>query len=181
MTDEELIEIGKVSGAVGIRGEIKVYHYSGERERLAGVMEFFLETDGDPKPFGVKSMRYNGRSPVLALDGIEDRNSAEALRGRKVFVRPGDLPPPGEDEFYVRDLIGALVEDSEGHMLGRVTEIIDNPAHDILVVSPEGGEQKKNFMLPFVDVFILSVEHGEKGVPARISVKLPEGLLEAGA
>jgi 16S rRNA processing protein RimM len=184
MTSGELIEIGKVSGAVGIKGEIKIHHYSGESERLAGVGEFFLESDGDPEPFAMKSIRYNGRTPILSLGGVDNRNAAEALRGRRVFVRRENLAQLEAGGYYVSDLIGVAVEDEGGNNLGSVVEILDNPAHDILVVQPrinESDGKTKNFFVPFVDVFILGVDVDEDGAPVKIRVSLPEGLAEARA
>jgi 16S rRNA processing protein RimM len=184
MTSGELIEIGKVSGAAGIKGEIKIHHYSGERERLAGVGEFFLEADGERESFSVESIRYNGRTPILSLCGVDNRNAAEALRGRRVFARREDLAPLEADGYYVNDLTGVAVEDGDGNHLGSVSEILDNPAHDILVVQPRAdstGGQAKNFFVPFVDVFILGVDVDAGGIPVKIRVSLPEGLAEARA
>jgi 16S rRNA processing protein RimM len=180
---DELIEIGKISGAAGIRGELKLYHYSGERERLAGVGELFLESEeGDPEPCSVVSVRYTGKTPILKLAEVSDRNAAEMLRGRRVFARKKDLAPLDADSYYVRDLIGASVCDAAGSVLGEVCDIIDNPAHDILVISgaEETGSGTRKFMLPFVDVFILAVERNAEGLPVKITVNLPDGLMEAG-
>ncbi|MDR2609831.1 MAG: ribosome maturation factor RimM [Clostridiales Family XIII bacterium] len=174
---DELIEIGKVSGAAGVKGEIKLYHYSGERERLAGIRELFFKSEEESEPYPVDSVRYvgNGKTPIIKSARIADRNAAEALVGKRVFVRQRDLAPLDEDSYYVRDLIGAEVYGADNALLGTVKEIVDNPAHDILVVERESGD----FMLPFVDVFITSIQFGTDGGPARVTATLPDGLTEA--
>ncbi|MDR1068493.1 MAG: ribosome maturation factor RimM [Clostridiales Family XIII bacterium] len=180
---DELIEIGKISGAAGIRGELKLYHYSGERERLAGVGELFLESPGgDPQPCAVVSVRYAGKTPILKLGEVTDRSAAEALRGRRVFAREGDLAPLDADSYYVKDLIGASVCDASGNALGTVSDIIDNPAHDLLVIESAAETENitRKFMLPFVDVFILAVERNVEGFPVKITASLPDGLTETG-
>jgi 16S rRNA processing protein RimM len=176
---DELIEIGKVSGAAGIKGEIKLYHYSGERERLVGVRELFFKSDGGMESYPVESIRYagNGRTPIVKSPKISDRSAAEAMIGRQVFLRPEDLAPLDADSFYVKELVGAEVYDEGGALIGTVKEIVDNPAHDIIIVEHDGG----SFMLPLVDVFVRSVEFGADGEPARITVALPAGIEETGS
>jgi 16S rRNA processing protein RimM len=176
---DEFIEIGKVSGAAGVKGEIKLYHYSGERERLAGIRELFFKSENGMEAYPVDSIRYagNGKTPIIKSARVTDRNAAEALIGRPAFVRADDLTPLDADSYYTRDFTGVEVCSADGALVGTVKEIVDNPAHDILLVEHEGG----SFMLPLVDVFILSIESGSDGRPVRIVAELPAGIEETGS
>jgi 16S rRNA processing protein RimM len=164
---EGRIEIGRISGASGIRGEVKLFHYSGECERLVGVEEFyFSESEGGV--YRVENLRMQGRTPIVKLAGVDGRTAAEALIGFKVFVEISALNPLEDGRYYVVDLIGASVEDESGKVFGRVSRIEDNPAHDLLHVTRDEGD----FLLPFIDIFVLDVDP----IAKRIIIRPPEGL-----
>jgi 16S rRNA processing protein RimM len=174
VTDKILI--GKIFGAAGVKGEIKLFHYSGERERIAGIGELFFlnkgaagaETDFVRKK--VLSMRYTGKTPVLLVEGIHTRDEAESLSGMDVYAEIDALAPLGEGGYYVDEITGFAVVDENGTRIGEVGGILDNPAHDILRISPDqgGGE----LLLPMVDVFVLAVDTGGR----KITVRLPDGI-----
>ena len=174
MKDHASIHIGKISGPSGIKGEVKLFHNSGEKERLIGLKELFLQrrAEGFLTPFKVENIRMQGKIPILKLSGVEGRDAAEALTGARVFAQREQLNPPDEDGFYVEDLTGLPVRDEKGHAVGRVAGILSNPAHDLLEIESMAGE---TFLLPMVDVFILSLDF-QSGVVVRI----PEGLREGG-
>jgi 16S rRNA processing protein RimM len=110
----------------------------------------------------VASARRHGERWLLRFDGIDDRNGAEALRGIVLLGAP--LEDRGEqEELWVRDVVGAEVRDATGQVLGHVTDVEPNPAHDLLVL--EDGA-----LVPAAFV----VEHS----PGRVVVDLPPGLLD---
>ena len=174
-----MIAIGRVSGAHGIKGEIKLFHDSGDPERISGIKELRLRAPGasEDRVFAVVSMRYRGKTPVLSLSGVGERSTAEALTGCEVLVTPDQLSPLSPDEYLVGELIGMTVYDC-GRELGQVAGILDNPAHDILRVGAKAGTGHGNeagtgeILIPLVDVFIESIDEAAR----RIDVKLPEGM-----
>jgi 16S rRNA processing protein RimM len=170
--NNEKIHIGKISGASGLKGEIKLFHYSGESERIAGIGELFLQLNADMRRVEVESLRIQGRTPILKFVGIDDRNAAESLIGAEVFAASESLAPLEDGQFYVTELVGLSVEDERMGYLGDVAEVIDNPAHDILRISGANGE----WLLPMIDVFILNIDTEHR----RISVRVPEGLTGSG-
>jgi 16S rRNA processing protein RimM len=175
MTDR--IKIGKISAASGLHGEVKLFHDSGEHERLAGIEELFLsvkrgESAGQNlKSIKVLKLRFQGKIPILTLEGITTRSEAEAIIGAEVYADRESLAPLDEDSYYVSDLIGLNVADKTHGDLGKVTGILDNPAHDILRIGDEFG---KEILLPLIDEFIISVDTEA----ALIKVKIPKGLTE---
>lgn len=171
MNKDIAVRIGAISGAHGVKGEIKLFHDSGEPDRLKGLKELIIrkaETDTE-KVYGIQGFRMQGRIPVFKLSGIDDRAGAEALRGSDVFVCFSQLPPLDEGQYYVSDLIGMDVADSAGFPIGTVKDILPNPAHDILEIALPGGEW---IMLPMADSFVLSIDTDSR----RLTVSLPEGL-----
>ena len=174
MTDkglDELVLLGKVSKAHGIRGEIKVYPYSGDPEQFVrSYRRLYLSDDakGVPTVYRVEKSRVQGGQVLLKLDGCTDRTTAETLKGYEVYAHADDLPELDEDEFYLHALQGKEVIDTSGTFLGTCSHFIDTGAHDLLVIKQAGEE----YLIPTVSEFIVAVEEN------RVILDLPPGLLE---
>ncbi|MDR1778536.1 MAG: ribosome maturation factor RimM [Clostridiales Family XIII bacterium] len=168
-----IIKIGKITGAAGLRGEVKLFHDSGERERLAGIRELYLLAPGareeDMRKTEVLALRYTGKTPVLTLAGVTDRSAAEALAGTLVYAELTALAPLEADAFYVEVIAGFSVVDAAGFPVGTVAGVLPNPAHDILRISLDGKAQEA--LLPFVDVFVSEVDAAGR----VIRITPPEG------
>ncbi|MEG4581100.1 MULTISPECIES: ribosome maturation factor RimM [unclassified Microcoleus] len=134
----EWIEIGKIVAAQGLDGEVRVYPDSDFPERFIepGKRWILRPNKSEPEPIEFLGGRYIPGKGLYAveLEGVEDRDSAEALRGCKLFVEKTDRPYLESDEFYVQDLIGMEVFNQlTGEILGKVSDII--PAgNDLLEV-----------------------------------------------
>ncbi len=107
---------------------------------------------------------------VVHLEGISDRNMAEALSGRQVFVTSDWLPEPDADESYWHELEGMKVVTEQGEELGRISGIIQTSGHDIYVVSGPGGRE---ILVPAVKEFVTDIDT-DSGI-CRVS--LPPGLI----
>lgn len=99
MEKMEKILIGKVTSAVGLKGEVKVYNYSDSTDAYENAPTLIL---GDEMR-ALESLRMQKNMLVIRFEGIDTREAAEKLRGTEVFMREEDLPPLPEGEFYVRD------------------------------------------------------------------------------
>ncbi|HSF75561.1 ribosome maturation factor RimM [Microcoleus sp. N9_B4] len=134
----EWIEIGKIVAAQGLDGEVRVYPDSDFPERFIepGKRWILRPNKSEPEPIEFLGGRYIPGKGLYAVEveGVEDRDSAEALRGCKLFVEKTDRPYLESDEFYVQDLIGMEVFNQlTGEILGKVSDII--PAgNDLLEV-----------------------------------------------
>ena len=163
----EKILIGKITSAVGLKGEVKVYNYSDSIEIYEETPQIYV---GD-ELMDVISVRQQKNMVVLRLSGFTDRDAAERARGREIFVTEADLPELPEGQFYVRDLIGMQVVTEEGEELGEVTDVIQNTAQDLFEVElPEG----RKVLIPKVDAFVRSID----GEARTVTVRLQEGLLD---
>lgn len=163
----EKVLIGKVTSAVGLKGEVKVYNYSDGIEIYENTPEIYLgETLHQ-----VLSVRQQKNMVVLRLSGITDRDMAERARGTEVFVTEADLPDLPEGQYYVRDLIGMQAVTDEGEALGPVTDVIQNTAQDIFEVELASG---KKALIPKVDAYIRNIDPEKR----QITVHLQEGLLD---
>ena len=148
------IKIGSVSGAQGLRGEVKLFHDSGDEGALDRLTALFLRGEGEETAFRVEWHRMRKRTPIFKLEGIDSRDAAEALVGREAYTLEEESRPDAEGAWFVTDLVGlearAYGEGGGLAAAGKVTGVIDNPAHDILKIDI-GGDIR---LLPFVDVFV---------------------------
>jgi 16S rRNA processing protein RimM len=139
-----LILVGRVAGAFGVRGEVRITSYTAEPLALAGYGTLLRE-DGQAALTLAGARAAKGGIVARARE-VETREQAEALRGLKLFIPRTVLPEPDEDEFYIADLVGLEVRDLEGDVLGRVRSVRDFGAGDLLEIQPPQGE---SWWLPF--------------------------------
>lgn len=128
MIDQELIEIGYIRTAHGLKGHVIVHAHSQDEHSLTGYGPL-LGKDG-VKTFELTVIDHQGTDFKCRIKGVEDRTAAELLRGTKLFTTADKLPPPENGEYYIRDLIGLSVVDEKGAPLGHVADIFDQGAQD---------------------------------------------------
>lgn len=163
----EKILIGKIVNAVGLKGEVKVYCYTDRKERFQELEDIWVEDSLRH----IQKVRYQGNVAILKLEGVDDRNAAEAQKNKGVFMEESQLAELPEDTYYVRDLVGIHVLQEDGSLLGELTDVIQNSGQDLYQIKLETG---KNILLPAVREFVLKIEMDER----QMTVSLPEGLLD---
>jgi 16S rRNA processing protein RimM len=164
------LEIGRIVKAHGIRGEVVVEAVTNRRERFAAGSVLFAgdrpmpvrraSVQGGPDPAG----RVSRDRWIVSFEGIDDRTTAERLRGTVLSGDPlGPDDDEGTDELWVHRVVGAEVVDATGRAFGRVSAVEANPASDLLVL--ESGA-----LVPMV--FVVEAAEG------RVVVDPPAGLLD---
>jgi 16S rRNA processing protein RimM len=156
-----LILVGRVAGAFGVKGDVRVTTYTAEPLALLGYRDLKRE-DGSPALTLTGGRAAKGGIIVRAKE-VESREEAEALRGLKLYIPRDVLPEPEEDEFYVTDLIGLSVETTQGEPLGRIKAVQDFGAGDLLEVQPAEGA---SWWLPFTREAVPEVRLAEGKVIA---------------
>jgi 16S rRNA processing protein RimM len=149
----DCVLLGAVAGAHGIRGAVKIKTFTADP---ADVASYGPLLDERGRRFAVKVERAQPGAVIARIDGVTDRNAAEALRGTRLYVSRAALPEPDEDEFYHADLLGLAVEDEAGAAIGKVMTVQDFGAGDVLEIRlAEGGTAWLPFtreMVPVVDI-----------------------------
>lgn len=181
----DLIELGRITAAYGIKGWVKVQPHSAQAEVLRSASEWWLTRPvpalaqgavvSAPISYKVLQARTQGATLVAQLAGVLDRDQAESLRGWGVQASRSIFPKPAQDEYYWVDLIGcALYSDADGLpvRIGLVQEVLDNGAHAVLrivrqrVVAPQGEPETildakgrpAEMLVPFVSAHIHAVD-----------------------
>jgi 16S rRNA processing protein RimM len=173
-----LVAVARVAKAHGIRGELCMDSHADSPLLFAPGATLYLtpaqavgKGQARPRPYVIKSARDNNGRFILTLEGVDDRNAAEALRGAEVLIPESDLPPPDEGEEYLHKLLGSRVFLASGVEIGVFTALLDTPGQLTWVITASGGAE---ILFPAVPEFILDLD-AEAGV---IHIAPPPGLLE---
>ena len=170
----EKIKIAKIVNVSGIKGEVKLYHYSDYKERFEELDQIIVEKKGKSQTFKIEKVRYQGDMVILKLEGISDRNTAETFRDSDVYITEADLRELPEDTYYLRDLIGMKVIDEGAYgEIGVLKDVIQNTAQDVYVVATPNG---KEILIPAVKDFIRSINTDDR----VITTSLIPGFIDEG-
>lgn len=150
-----MLEVGRVTKAHGVRGEVVVALVTDRLERVAPGSVLFA----DGRSLRVASSRPHQKHHIVSFEGVLSREAADALHGAVLTAEPID----DDDELWVHELIGSAVMNTAGDRLGTVESVQANPASDLLVLDTGA-------LIPVV--FVLSHDGG------AVLVDLPEGLLD---
>jgi len=162
--------LGHVTRAHGIRGALRVRPDSGRPDDTARTLKAARELWLDEERHVLRTVQPERDELLVELDGVADRDHAEALRGRSVFVARAALPAPADDELYLADLVGCEVVLEGGASLGRVRGSYHAGAHETLIVDGTRGE----LLLPWVPSFVVAVDLDAR----RVVYAPPPGLVD---
>jgi len=164
----ELIVVGALAGAFGVRGEVRLKSFCAEPADIAGYAPL-----ATPEGRVLVTIALTGRtqgSLTARIGGITTKEEADALRGTLLLAPRSRLPPLDEDEYYHADLVGLPVQDAGGAALGRVRAVLNHGAGDILEIAGPGGT---TILLPFTRAAVPLVDIRA----GRIVADPPEGSL----
>jgi 16S rRNA processing protein RimM len=156
-----MVVMGKVVGAQGIQGWVKVQTFTEYLDSLLDYGTWYVGNEQEWRPLEVLEANVHGGKVLIAkLQGIADRTAAEKYKGLLIAVPRAELPEKEEGEYYWSDLIGLTVENLEGESFGTVDSLLETGANDVLVVKGESGEK----LIPFIDSVIKQVSLKDKTI-----------------
>ena len=142
---EKLVTLGRISGAYGLKGWVKIRSYTGRPDDIGRFRDWILEKRDVKRRVAVESSRLQGRDVVAKLEGIDDRDTARELAGAAVMVERAALPACAPGEYDWTDLEGLSVRTVAGEDLGTIDHLLAMPAHAVLVLAGTPAR-----MIPFV-------------------------------
>ena len=135
----EWLAVGRIVRAHGVRGEVAVLPLSTVESRFVEGARLACG-DRERQALTVCEVRPHGHRLLLRFEQVQDRSSAEALRGSYLFVPASDAPPLPEGEFWPHELVGCDVLTEQGRVLGTIREVTRTPANDIWAAEGKDGE-----------------------------------------
>ncbi len=171
---KDLVELGLIQDAQGLRGQIKVRPFSSDPVALLSTKSIWLSILSPqlshgaripeaPKHYAVNSAKLHSGFVVMGLEGIVDRDQALAIKGARLLLSRAAFPQAESNSYYWVDLLGCEVIGNEQAPLGLVTEITENGAHAIMTV--QGGD--RIHLIPFVPEIIQDVDLTKKQISVQ--------------
>ena len=162
MEVKELQIIGKIVGAHGICGELKVFPLTSWPDRYLSLQRCFIDSATGVTEYPVEDSRLHGKKFVLLkLVGLDDRTAAEGFKGRMVHIPKSERMDVEEGTYYLDDMIGCHVVDGAGKELGTVIDFNEYGGSGLLVVKLTKG---KKIDVPFVDQYVAHVTIDEQKI-----------------
>lgn len=157
-----MIVLGRITAPYGVKGWLHLHPFGDDPASWRGIKRWWLGQDEQEfstwRAYPLQMMRLHGKSWVVKLTGVDDRDAAERLVGSFFGAPRGELPATDENEFYWADLVGLAVVNERQESLGQVAEMIESGAHAVMVVQDGEGKEAKKRLLPFVDPLVKDVD-----------------------
>ena len=167
----DLVVTGKIVKPHGILGWVKVQVLSSNPGRFREGNAFILEGREGGDRLVVQGVKATpGETILVKFEGLDTRDQAELIRGKRLFITPEETgePPPGC--FWEHQIVGLVVKTTEGLELGKVREVMETGANDVLVVR----QGRREHLIPMIEDVVKEVDL-ERGV--LVIFPMP-GLLE---
>lgn len=148
---KEFLEIGKIVGVHGIKGFMKVQYWCDDTDFFCSFKNFYFD---NKEKLEVEYSKPHGNIVLLKAKGISTVELAESYRGKILLIKREDAQIQ-EGRHFIEELIGCSVYDNDsGEMLGKITDVTQNPANDIWHIEKDG----KEYLLPAIDECIIKVD-----------------------
>ncbi len=163
----ERVTVGVITGAFGVKGEVRLKSFCANPEDIALYTPL---RDEAGKEYSLKITRAVKGGFAARIDGIRFKDEADGLRGTKLLARRDQLPALPDDEFYHADLIGLEVVDTGGAPLGKIAAVLNHGAGDILEIRARGANTQ--LLVPFTREAVPTVDLSA----GRVVVNPPEEI-----
>lgn len=162
---EDELRVGIVSSMHGVHGEVKVFPTTDDAQRFLKLKQIILEKKGKRIELCIEQIKFFKQFVILKFGGIHTREEAESLRGYDLMIHRKDAVPLEEGEYFICDILGAVVEEETGEKLGILKDILQTGANDVYVVEKLDG---KELLLPCIPECILEIDTEKKFVKAHV-------------
>ncbi|GHE22399.1 ribosome maturation factor RimM [Halomonas urumqiensis] len=149
---DDHVVLGKLTSPYGVKGWLKVYSYTSPMDGILDYAEWVLRHEGRLQRCRLLQGRRHGKGLVAQLDGVDGRETAEALAGAEILLPKAELPKLEGDEVYWYQLEGLKVVTTEGLALGRIDHLFETGANDVIVVkgSLDEAADDRERLLPYL-------------------------------
>ena len=156
------LAVGTILAPHGLRGEFKLRLQTDDPEHLLTLKRLYL--GDEPQPRTVLSGRMHQGNALLRLQGISSPETVERLRGTTLSIRASDARPLAPNEYFLFQIIGLEAFTEAGERLGKVTDLMETGANDVLVITPDEGP---DILLPSHPDVVLNLDPGAGKVIVR--------------
>ena len=146
--------LGEIVRPQGIRGEVKVRHYTDDPARFQELDTVLVPAKTGYTSLTITGCRVQKEDVFLTLADVNDRDTAEKLRGVKLYVDRANARELSEDEVFIADILGAVAYDTQGNVVGTLKEVLTPGGVDVFVFDTPKG----NLMMPALKSVLLTLD-----------------------
>lgn len=153
-----MVIMGRIVAPYGIFGWVKILP---DTEAIDGLFDYdtwWVGKDNAWQEYEIETAKVHNDVLVAKLVGVDDRDAALRCKGKQVAVPRDQLPEADEDEYYWSDLIGLSVKNKQDIDFGKITDVFETGANDVLVVNVEGAPKSSERLIPFIADVVLEVD-----------------------
>lgn len=168
MAPADLIELGAVRGAYGLKGWVRIAPFAADGVVLESVRRWWLFGETEPLALTVQEVKRHAESLLAKWAGCESKEAADAFRGATIAVARSDFPAPAEGEHYLSDMVGYRVINREGLALGMISGIRTGSTESKSAANRRGAtaqwlevrvsNQRESLLIPLVDRYVEAIE-----------------------
>jgi 16S rRNA processing protein RimM len=165
MPEVNEIRLGSINGTHGLKGWVKVFSYTDPLEAILDYSPWILRKGGAEREITIKDGQASGKRLIVQVEGVDTRDQAEDLIGYEVHVNVDAMPGLEEGELYWFQLEGLSVENSSGESLGKIAQMLETGANDVMVVDPSDDSiDKQQRLIPYLEGDVVKEVDQEIGV-----------------
>jgi len=138
---------------------VKIFSHTHPRKNILSYQPWHIQIDGQWQTLDILKGREQGKTIVAQLKDINSREQAQPMIGIDLYIEKSQLPKLSEGEHYWEDLIGLEVVNQKGIVLGKVSNLVDTGANNVLVVNGE-----KEYWVPYIEPFLISVDMAKQQI-----------------
>lgn len=168
----EYREIGFITGAHGVNGEVKVIPLTDDPYRYDILKWVYIDVNNSLKKYVVESVKYHKKLVIVKINGINDMDTAKTFRNCYLKVNRQNVVKLPADSYFISDILNCDVLECNGNMLGKIIDVIKTGSNDVYIVE---GKDKKEILIPALKSIVkeISIDEG------KIVVSLPKGLIQS--
>lgn len=167
---EKFLQVGVISSTHGVRGEVKVFPTTDDKNRFKKLKNVILDTGKEHMPLEIESVKFFKQFAILKFKGIDNINDIEKYKGKSLLVDRKNAVKLQKDEYFIADMIGMEVFTEDGNRFGVLRDVMETGANDVYVIDMADG---KEVLVPAIKQCILNVDVEEK----KMTIHLLEGLV----
>ena len=144
--------VGKIGAPHGIKGWVRITSYTQELDGIFDFSPWLLTVQGQVKEYRVAEWKHQSKALIAKLEGVTTRDHAEAIKNMEISILEAQLPALEQGDFYWRDLIGSKVVTVSGYDLGKVEQLFETGANDVIMVKANVNDAfgAKQRMIPYL-------------------------------
>lgn len=167
---EELLQVGVITATHGVRGEVKVFPTTDDKERFRDLKRVILDTGKEKINLEIEGVKFFKQFAILKFKGIDNINDIEKYKRRPLFVEREEAVPLEEDEYFIADMLGMEVVTEDQVHFGTLKEVLETGANDVYVIE---SQQHGQVLVPAIRECILDVDIAA----GRMKIHLLKGLV----